>query len=387
MHVLLVSSYYPRADDPSRGPYCEDQARALVRAGHRVGVIALPDLVVAPPAGPAVHWLRHGLDPRIELTEEHGLMVARCRASLPLRWRRSGARMTMMLAHRAYQRYRSARGEPALLHAHFCSHAGVAALAIAARSRQSVVLTEHHSGFLEGDLGLDPVERRQAQTILRGVDHRLAVSPALAEGLGRLGASQVEVLGNLVDPDAFPLGPDRRAAPDFRVAMIASLRPNKGARLLLDAFERAFGTGDARLVIAGEGPEREGLRRELLARGLEAQVSLPGHLPRTEIRALLQRCDVVVSASQRETFGIPLIEAMASGVPTIVTRSGGAPWVVESCGGQVVPRNDVEALADALRRARRARAHHDPLALRERCLARFGAATIVGRLEEIYRSL
>ncbi|HKJ22028.1 MAG TPA: glycosyltransferase [Gammaproteobacteria bacterium] len=114
------------------------------------------------------------------------------------------------------------------------------------------------------------------------------------------------------------------------------LVPAKGFDLLLRAW-----TGiDARLLIAGEGPERPGLEGLVEELGLHGKARLLGH--RSDIPALLAGADLVIIASRKEGFPYFLIESLFSRKVVISTRVPGADEALP--GEFLVDTNDVGAL-------------------------------------------
>ncbi len=102
------------------------------------------------------------------------------------------------------------------------------------------------------------------------------------------------------------------------------------------------------------------------------------------MRDLFHRSHVVLSASDFETFGITLIEALSCGRPIIATRSGGPQDFVTDEVGILVPKNNSAAMAEALRTIRENYTRYQPQALHDYVEARYSEAAIVQRLTELY---
>jgi L-malate glycosyltransferase len=129
------------------------------------------------------------------------------------------------------------------------------------------------------------------------------------------------------------------------VLCVANLRPRKGHADLLAAASMLRERGmPCTVVLAGEGPERDALRR--LAAELDIDVRLLG--ARTDVDALLARADVVVLPSLTEGLSNAVMEAMAAGRPVVATAVGGTPELLADGRGVLVPPGDPTALADAL---------------------------------------
>ena len=128
----------------------------------------------------------------------------------------------------------------------------------------------------------------------------------------------------------------------YTVGFLGRLVRLKGADLLVAAARAAH---VPRVVVAGDGPERG----RLAAPGVE----LRGTIPHDAVPAFLHGVDVLAVPSRTtptgaEQFGRVVVEAMWAGTPVVTSDSGALPEVVGD-GGLVVPENDVDALADALR--------------------------------------
>lgn len=124
----------------------------------------------------------------------------------------------------------------------------------------------------------------------------------------------------------------------------------KGVHLLVRAIAGVPGT---RLIIVGDGPERESLESLAEALGIAERVTFAGHVPSLEMPRWLAAFDLLVlpTVGRRgwvEQFGRILVEAMACGVPVIGSASGEIPRVIGEAG-LLVPERDERALTEAIR--------------------------------------
>jgi glycosyltransferase involved in cell wall biosynthesis len=125
----------------------------------------------------------------------------------------------------------------------------------------------------------------------------------------------------------------------------------KGFDLLLDAFARvAPECADWTLAILGEGPERAVLEARRDALGLGGRAHLPGNV--AQPGGVLRRASLFVLSSRFEGFPNALCEALACGVPAVAfdCPSGPAEILRDGVDGLLVPPDDVDGLAHALRR-------------------------------------
>jgi glycosyltransferase involved in cell wall biosynthesis len=120
----------------------------------------------------------------------------------------------------------------------------------------------------------------------------------------------------------------------------------------LDVALRAVaGCDGVTLVLAGDGPEREGLEALAGELGLREWVRFLGPQPRERVFELLAAADAELLSSGWENFPHSVVEGLAVGTPVIATGVGGVREIVtDGVNGLLVPPNDPEALAGAIRR-------------------------------------
>jgi len=170
------------------------------------------------------------------------------------------------------------------------------------------------------------------------------------------------------------------------IGSVGWLTPVKGHRVLLEAVALLRRTWPRLcVVIVGDGPLREELKRIASARGLAGAVRLLG--TRADIPECLAGMDLYVQPSLNEGMGRALVEAMAAGRPVVASRVGGIPSLIEHRRtGLLVPPGDPDALAEAIAELithpelARALGH----AARQRIDATFSVAAMVRAVEAVY---
>ncbi|HVH25411.1 MAG TPA: glycosyltransferase family 4 protein [Vicinamibacterales bacterium] len=195
----------------------------------------------------------------------------------------------------------------------------------------------------------------------RSVDRFIAVSRYCAtfmSDLLEIPPARIDVvpLGIRMDGYERPSGSDDV----FRVGYFARVAPEKGLRVLADAyvrFRRRIGVARVRLEAAGylaraHEPYLGEVRQVLQQAGLSDEFSYAGAVDRAGKLNFLRGLDVLsVPATYDEPKGMFLLEAMASGVPVVQPRRGGFVEIVEKTGGGLlVDPDSPDALADALYR-------------------------------------
>lgn len=190
----------------------------------------------------------------------------------------------------------------------------------------------------------------------RRCDVTLVPTAALAARLAADGFGRTEVMSRGIDTTLFH--PGRREAElradwgvsdDTPVVLgVGRLAPEKNWGLAVRAFHAIrAAVPQARMVIAGEGPEHERLRAAL------PDALFCGELPPTRLAACYASADLFLFPSLTETFGNVTLEAMASGVAVLAYACAAAGEVIESeCNGlTVAPADETAFVAAAVRLA------------------------------------
>ena len=175
----------------------------------------------------------------------------------------------------------------------------------------------------------------------------VANSEAVRSRLVDEGIGPVEVIWNGV-----PIQPQRPPlSPPPTVAFAGGLVQGKGVEVLLKAFAKVVEqVPEARLLLAGEGPQQKQLRELIVELGLSANVSMLGHIPRQELEQHFTSAWVqAVPSIREETFGLVSAEAMIRGTAVVASSSGGLNEIVQNGQtGFLVPPGDINLLAEAL---------------------------------------
>lgn len=134
----------------------------------------------------------------------------------------------------------------------------------------------------------------------------------------------------------------------FTVGIVGRIEPQKGQYVVIDAVEKLFAQGiDARALIVGHPMSEEyleALQNDVAKRGLNDRIIFTGFT--REAQAMMQLCDVLVLATENETFGLVLIEAMMCGVCVCASDSGGPLEIIDDgVTGVLFKTFDAEDLA------------------------------------------
>ncbi len=137
------------------------------------------------------------------------------------------------------------------------------------------------------------------------------------------------------------------------VASAGRLVPWKGYSALVSLFPKLEKKlPGMRLLIIGEGPEREALAQQIRSLDLEKKITLLGGLPQERLWEYLVAADVFVLNTSYEGFSHQLLEVAALGTPIVTTNVGGNPEIItHEREGFLVEKDNEEELIEALVRA------------------------------------
>jgi glycosyltransferase involved in cell wall biosynthesis len=248
------------------------------------------------------------------------------------------------------------------------------------------VLTSHSLLSPSGVLGFSLWNRLHRwgrwPTLITAVSTLAAAEVRVASGRDR-----VHVLGNGIVP--LPSAAEERRGPR-RLTVVSVMRLSRRKQPL--DLVRAIPRVDAQLapeerpdfILVGDGPERDRVERLVHRLGLAQRLQRTGALPRSEVRALLARADVFALPTEKEAFGIAILEARAAGLPIVARQGNGASDLVDH-GRQGLLAASTAELADHVARLCRDQTLRVRMSAAARAgLERFSWPVILERHFEIY---
>lgn len=234
------------------------------------------------------------------------------------------------------------------------------------------------------------LERR----LLRYFDAIITVSPTMTSRLykWKLPESKLFTIANGVDTDEFSpiVSPAGRGewgldVEDFIFCTVGRLSREKGQEILVKAFARVLNQHrHAKLLIVGEGPDRESLRDLVIELGVEEATVFAGK--RCDIPCILQAIDCYVSPSITEGMPMIVLEAMASARPIVATRVGAVGELLDGGAGTLVPAENELDLSQAMSAVIKREVDLTAISkvARKRCLERYSAERQAEAYGQVY---
>ncbi|MGZ5781568.1 MAG: glycosyltransferase family 4 protein, partial [Burkholderiaceae bacterium] len=323
MKLLTFSTLFPNEVRPQHGIFVETSLRHLVATGH------VNAKVIAPvPWFPFKHhkFGRYSTYARVPYVEDRsGIAVLHPRYPLPPKIGMSIAPLVLANAAKlTIGRLLDEGFDFDVIDAHYFYPDGAAAILLGRYFDKPVVITA-----LGSDINILPryrLPRRWIKWAAEKASGIIAVSDALKHELIKLSVNEdhIKMLRNGVDLELFhPCDRENYRAEyglrQFTLLSVGNLIPLKGHDLVIKAMT---GLPDARLLIAGEGPERRNLEKLTQQLGVQDRVTFLGSIPQAILRNYYVSADVLVLASSHEGWANVLLESMACGTPVIATSVG-----------------------------------------------------------------
>jgi glycosyltransferase involved in cell wall biosynthesis len=352
MKILMTTSTFPRWDGDSQAPFILLLAKHLVSLGHEIDLLA-------PHAHGAEHFEvidgvsvhRYGYFWPEEF--QHLCYGAGIVPNIKKSWL-ARFQVPFFLCAQAFAILKlNHRRKPDVIHAHWLLPQGLVAAAVNVITRKPLVISIHGSDvFLFRKHPITSLLSWAARKSRRVVANSTAALDILRSDYHVKDAVTIP-MG--VSTASFTVRRQRKITSPI-VLFVGRLIDVKGAEYLLHAVPVIITqVPDARIVIAGDGPERQHL--EQLARELHVDdhVVFLGSVPSSKMPELLATSDVFVGPAittdkgQVEAFGVSFLEAMAAGLPVVTTASGGIKDIVApDSTAIVIPEKDSLAIATAV---------------------------------------
>ena len=348
MRILIVTGDFPNPQQPTRGTFNFQLARALARK-HEVVVIA--------PVSWRDEWRLRARRTELERARTlHGLEVHHPRYYYPpgmLRtaygwflWRSVASTAGNVLA--AFQ--------PDVVMGYWLHPDGEVALRIAKLAGVPGVVMSGGSDVLL--LARDSARRKCMTRVLQGADAAVFVSEHLGRAAAQLGLEDtpIHIVRRGVDLDLFCPGDQassrRRLGLDAKqlvLLWVGRMVRVKGLDVLIDACARLQrGALDFALYLAGDGPLRQELDKRAATMGVAGRVVFAGVVQHGDLPDWYRAANVTVLPSRSEGVPNVLLESIACGTPFVASDVGGIAEIADTLRDRLVPAENAAALAQAL---------------------------------------
>ncbi|GGM22976.1 glycosyl transferase [Paraliobacillus quinghaiensis] len=243
-----------------------------------------------------------------------------------------------------------------ILHVHYAMpHAICAILAKQMAKRDVKIVTTLHGTDITV-LGIDKSLKKMITHGIENSDAVTAVSHSLVKQTQEMLAvdKNIDVVYNFVDEseyfyrDTADLRAQYQIKPNEKVIIhISNFRKVKRIQDIIYAFYETRKNVPSKLLLIGDGPEYSEIHQLVESLGIEDYVLFLGK--QNNIADILSIADIKLLLSEKESFGLVLIEAMACGVPCIGTNVGGIPEVIKDGeNGYIVELGDIASIVEKM---------------------------------------
>ena len=328
MHILIMPSWYKSSPGEVLGSFFEEQARALQKKGHQVGI----QFQIFYPASEI--FKKRKAQPGY--VNDNGLptFIYTVQGIIP-RSRKFNDAYETFFSERIFKKYVKKFGMPDIIHAHSVFHAGIFGLHLSKKFNIPLVITEHLTHYITGRLSLvDDIP--QAINVFKNAECSLVVGSVFKNELSKavnLPENTFGVVSNMVSDLFFKDIKEKKytQGEEFIFFTNSFLNARKNHILIFDSLKVIIDKGyNVKLIVGGGGEAESDLKEYVKNNSLQKNVYFTGILSRIEVKENIDHCHAFLLASTYETFGVVLIEALAGGKPIITTDSGGPKDIVKT---------------------------------------------------------
>jgi glycosyltransferase involved in cell wall biosynthesis len=189
-----------------------------------------------------------------------------------------------------------------------------------------------------------------ARTVLKNAGAVIALTEHMKDAMQAIYSRNVITVPNGINLNENTERGAEGGGPGKRVLFVGRLNLVKGVQYLLSAMKTVHQElPEAKLILVGDGEEREHLETLTDGLGIRECVEFAGRVPHEKVEDYMSQAEVFVLPSLSEGFPVTILEAMACGLPVVATRVGGVPDIIEDgTNGYLVDTMNQEQIAEAL---------------------------------------
>ncbi len=336
MKVLVIPSWYPDGEDKLMGIYHKEFCQALSKKADVDMLYISRQRINAP--------LKYIFMKKDEIVCEDGykvyikkmLNVSKISEDYQIK-------MYCKKLEKLYLEYIKDHEKPDVIHAQVTIPAGYAACILGKKYNIPVVVTEHASYFQRFFEGKN---KKYGEYVLKN-NKFTTVSNYMAKIIKDLGY-ECEVIPNLVAVKDFML--PKEEVKGLKLVTVSALRQGKNIDDIIEALKliREKHKTEASLTIIGDGFLEDYYKNRCKELNMDKYVNFVGRKNKNEIANILGEHNIFVIASEKETFCIPGVEALARGLPVVATKCLGPEEYIDQKCGKLVDVKDIEGLSKAI---------------------------------------
>lgn len=377
MNICIISNGYPTSEYPQFGCFEKDQAYALSKIGHSITVIYID--------GRYLHNRRkRGISYTYdEPINVYGIYIFPLAFLSILGYKLKYKLLSYILSY-VFKKAFDKKPLPDVIYAHYLSNMANAIL-LKRKYGIPIVGLEHWSVLTQESL--PHYVKYLGDKAYNSVDYLLAVSKSLASSIFTHFNIVPAIVNNLINEEFID---EIVSVPNynFNFLSVGSLKKIKGYDILINAF---YASGLAhkgcKVIIIGEGEERESLQKLIDKKNLSDCITLVGCKTKREIITYIEKSMIFIMSSHSETFGVACVESMALGTPVIATQCGGPQEYVNENNGVLVSTNSIDEMKNAMIYMYKNYNKYDRFFISNEIRSKFAPSVIAQQLTKIFEKV
>lgn len=345
MKICLVPTMFPKYKGDYYGSFVFDEAKLLVKRGFEVHVVTQHNECAAYNEvieGIHVHRFKW-LEPK------------KFKALVHFKGFKDSFRLITYLISLFFSLVLIVRKHNIdIIHSHSVIPTGFIGVIVGKIRRRPVFITSH--GMDINNFENNPFFKRLITFSLNNCNNAIAVSEDLAKKMRFLGVNKdnITILRNAIDTNKFRPLKNKKLRKYYKIndkiiliLFVGYLDRFKGIFELIDAFYEINKNTNTMLMIIGEGPKEDELKKRASQLKLKKSVIFTGKLKPENTNKYYQAADIFVLPSHTEGTPLVVIEAMACGLPIVASNVGGIPEIVinNENGFIITPKNEKELIS------------------------------------------
>jgi glycosyltransferase involved in cell wall biosynthesis len=191
------------------------------------------------------------------------------------------------------------------------------------------------------------------------------------------------VVNNVINADKFTIT-QKQTSNRINLGILGGMTTNrKGIDILLKAIA-LLPEKDLHLHIGGDGLLLDHYKKSALELGISENCTFYGQVLPDRVTEFYSLLDIYVLASREETFGVVVIEAMASGLPVSATKCGGPEEIVLPENGMLVENENEKEMADAINYISENLDSYDTVAIKKYAEEKYGQKAFLKNINAVY---
>lgn len=376
----MIVRGFPTSRNPQWGCFEKDQAEALVKYGHKVVAMSVDARLERHRGRLGMHHFENAGVSYYNYVMLPGIFFSKV---IGFDYYRKHIRFHFF--DKIYKRIVSEHGIPDVIYSQFFFNT-IAGVQLKEKYGIPLVGIEHLGRFNLDKISKD--SNNGAIFAFNGVDRLITVSNSLSRNLKKRYGVDSVVVHNMFGKEFFYKAISDPIQYPIVFVSAASIVYGKGFDVLIKAFALSkLSKKSWKLNIIGWGDERANLESLVKDNDLQDNVFFLGKMGKEEISEELRNSHVFVLPSRNENFSVAILEGLASGLPVLATDCGGIHECIDEKNGIIVPVDNVNAMAAAIKRMIETYSQYDRNQIAEDCKKRFSPEAIAGKLTDVFETV